>query len=172
MAFTRPTGEQINFRSATTGTHLLDTYLEAAERGGFTLGQLLGNLFTSTGDLDPDAVEFRVSKNAGGEPIFQARFGHYTNPSAGWADTNAKFFHQRGAYSPNTQYERLDMVYVGDKAYICKTAHTAPAVLDVQYWQLFFDGDDVFNEISQFRQNSEPRLDLLEESVLLGIDVL
>ena len=64
------------------------------------------------------------------------------------------------------------MVYVGDKAYICKTAHTVPAVLDAQYWQLFFDGDDVFNEISQFRQNSEPRLDLLEESVLLGIDVL
>ena len=171
MAFTRPTSEQIQFRSALTGTHSLDTYLEATEKGGFTLPQLMGNLFTSAGELDPTAIEFRVVQN-GGTPVFQARFGHFTSLTAGWVSTNQNFFHQRGAYVAGTDYERLDMVYVGDKAYICKTPHNGPAVLDGTYWQLFFDGDDVFNEISQFRLNSEPRLDLLEESVLLDIDVL
>ena len=171
MAYTRPTTEQISFRSSLTGTHLLDTYMEACERGGFTLPQLMGNLFTSNGELDPPAIEFRVVQN-GGTPVFQARFGHFTNPNNGWVSTNQNFFHQRGAYVAGTQYERLDMVYVGDKAYICKTPHVGPAVLDAVYWQLFFDGDDVFNEISQFRLNSEPRLDLLEEAVLLDIDVL
>ena len=42
----------------------------------------------------------------------------------------------------------------------------------VPKFQVFFNGDDLFNEISQFRINSEPRIDLLEEFVLLKIDVL
>ena len=33
MAETKPTGEQIRFRSANTGDHVLDTYLESAEIG-------------------------------------------------------------------------------------------------------------------------------------------
>ena len=126
MAYTRPTTEQISFRSSLTGTHLLDTYMEACERGGFTLPQLMGNLFTSNGELDPTAIEFRVVQN-GGTPVFQARFGHFTNPNNGWVSTNQNFFHQRGAYVAGTQYERLDMVYVGDKAYICKTHHVGHA---------------------------------------------
>ena len=47
-----------------------------------------------------------------------------------------------------------------------------PAVIDQTKFQVFFNGDDLFNEISQFRINSEPRIDLLEEFVLLKIDVL
>ena len=45
MARTRVPSEQLNFRSANTGTHLLDTYLEDAEKGGLTLSALLSKLF-------------------------------------------------------------------------------------------------------------------------------
>jgi hypothetical protein len=46
---TRPTGEQVRFRSAVTGDHILDVYLEAAEKGGRTLPDLLDDLFDSSG---------------------------------------------------------------------------------------------------------------------------
>jgi len=58
MARTRVPSEQLNFRSANTGTHLLDTYLEDAEMGGLTLAQLMGKIFDeATGDID--TFEFR-----------------------------------------------------------------------------------------------------------------
>lgn len=58
MARTRVPSEQLNFRSANTGTHLLDTYLEDAEMGGLTLAQLMGKMFDeATGDID--TFEFR-----------------------------------------------------------------------------------------------------------------
>lgn len=58
MARTRVPSEQLNFRSANTGTHLLDTYLEDVEMGGLTLAQLMGKMFDeATGDID--TFEFR-----------------------------------------------------------------------------------------------------------------
>jgi len=58
MARTRVPSEQLQFRSANTGSHLLDTYLEDAEMGGLTLAQLMGKLFNeATGDID--TFEFR-----------------------------------------------------------------------------------------------------------------
>lgn len=48
---TRPTGEQLRFVSAATGSHILDTYLEAAEKGGRTLGDMLADLFDETTGL-------------------------------------------------------------------------------------------------------------------------
>lgn len=58
MARTRVPSEQLNFRSENTGTHLLDTYLEDAEKGGLTLATLMGKLFDdATGDIE--AFEFR-----------------------------------------------------------------------------------------------------------------
>tara|TARA_B100000212_G_scaffold335405_1_gene307326 strand:- start:249 stop:764 length:516 start_codon:yes stop_codon:yes gene_type:complete len=171
MAFTRPTTDQVNFRSATTGTHLLDTYLEGCEKGGFTLPVLMDNLFSSTGGLNPNAITFRVKPNDVNN-TFQARFGLYTDPNLGWFDTNQFFFRQKGAYAAGTAYERLDMVQSGQKSFVCIEAHTGPAVIDQTKFQVFFNGDDLFNEISQFRINSEPRIDLLEEFVLLKIDVL
>lgn len=67
MARTRVPSEQLNFRSANTGTHLLDTYLEDAEMGGLTLAQLMTKLFdAATGDID--TFEFRyVNTPAEGE---------------------------------------------------------------------------------------------------------
>jgi hypothetical protein len=60
MARTRVPSEQLNFRSANTGTHVLDTYLEDAEMGGQTLAQLMGKLFDdATGSID--AFDFRYS---------------------------------------------------------------------------------------------------------------
>ena len=171
MAFTRPTTDQVNFRSATTGTHLLDTYLEGCEKGGFTLPVLMDNLFSSTGGLNPNAITFRVKPNDVNN-TFQARFGLYTDPNLGWFDTNQFFFRQKGAYAAGTAYERLDMVQSGQKSFVCIEAHTGPAVIDQTKFQVFFNGDDLFNEISQFRINSEPRIDLLVEFVLLNIDVL
>jgi hypothetical protein len=46
---TRPFGEDIVFRSSTTGEHTLDAYLEDAERGGKTLGELMEIAFDPTG---------------------------------------------------------------------------------------------------------------------------
>jgi hypothetical protein len=57
-------------------------------------------------------------------------------------------------------------------SYICVTPHTSGAVLDVTKFVLFFDGDAILSEVQEFKTNSEPRLDRLEEAVLLDIDVL
>ena len=54
MSITRPTGEQLRFESAVTGSHVLDDYLEAAEIGGRELADLMGDLFdSSTGSFVP-----------------------------------------------------------------------------------------------------------------------
>lgn len=69
MARTRVPSEQLNFRSAATGTHLLDTYLEDAEMGGLTLAQLLNKLFNaSTGAID--AFTFTYDNSLGAEKMF------------------------------------------------------------------------------------------------------
>ena len=95
MAFTRPTTDQVNFRSSKTGTHLLDTYLEACEKGNFTLPVLMSNLFDdTTGGLNPNAISFRVKPNDINN-TFQARFGIYSDATSGWFDTNQFFLDKR-----------------------------------------------------------------------------
>lgn len=60
--------EQLNFRSANSGTHLLDTYLEDAEMGGLTLAVLLNKLFNeSTGEVD--AFTFTYDNTSGAEKM-------------------------------------------------------------------------------------------------------
>jgi hypothetical protein len=69
MARTRVPSEQLNFRSAATGTHLLDTYLEDAEKGGLTLPVLLSKLFDdATGNVD--AFTFTYDGTSGSEKMF------------------------------------------------------------------------------------------------------
>ena len=69
MARTRVPSEQLNFRSANTGTHLLDTYLEDAEKGGLTLSALLSKLFDdATGNVD--AFTFTYDGTSGNEKMF------------------------------------------------------------------------------------------------------
>ena len=68
MARTRVPSEQLNFRSANTGTHLLDTYLEDAEMGNLTLAQLMGKLFNeATGNVD--AFTFTYDSTSGAEKM-------------------------------------------------------------------------------------------------------
>ena len=68
MARTRVPSEQLNFRSANTGIHLLDTYLEDAEMGNLTLAQLMGKLFDeATGDID--AFTFTYDSTSGAEKM-------------------------------------------------------------------------------------------------------
>jgi len=62
MARTRVPSEQLQFRSEVTGSHLLDTYLEEAEKGGFTLAELLGKVFNDTGDID--IIQFEYDNTA------------------------------------------------------------------------------------------------------------
>lgn len=62
MALTRPVGEQLRFESSKTGSHIIDTYLEAAEMGGRTLASLLEQLFNpTTGNIEPFAM--RINNN-------------------------------------------------------------------------------------------------------------
>jgi hypothetical protein len=48
---TRPEGDQLNFVSSKTGSHVLDQYLEDAERGTKSLGDLIDLLFDAAGNL-------------------------------------------------------------------------------------------------------------------------
>ena len=78
MARTRVPSEQLNFRSAATGTHLLDTYLEDAEMGGLTLAQLMNKLFNaSTGAID--AFTFTYDNTAGAEKDVPQDWGRWCN---------------------------------------------------------------------------------------------
>ena len=144
MAFTKPTGEQISFRSSKTGTHNLDTYLEACEKGTVSLPAMLDELFGSTGELNPNAIGFRVSTSSG-TPIFQARFGTFTDATSGWFNTDQSFFHWRGDYAASTAYKLLDMVRLptNESIYICTVAHTSTGTLDTSKFQEFFDGANV-----------------------------
>ena len=67
MAVTRVPSEQLTFRSAATGEHLLDTYLEDAELGGLRLDQLLSKLFNASGNIT--AFEFQFVSTAGSESL-------------------------------------------------------------------------------------------------------
>tara|TARA_B100002019_G_scaffold166640_1_gene144066 strand:- start:6988 stop:7527 length:540 start_codon:yes stop_codon:yes gene_type:complete len=68
MALTKVPSEQLQFRSANTGDHLLDTYLEDAEIAGQRLDQLMAKLFNSTtGEID--AFQFTYSNDSNGQTI-------------------------------------------------------------------------------------------------------
>lgn len=83
MAETRPIGEQLRFLSQATGEHILDDYLEASEKGGRTVPDLLGDIFSSVdGAFRSDTFEFREDPNNQG--FFQVRVGQYINADTGW----------------------------------------------------------------------------------------
>ena len=67
MAQTRVPSEQLTFRSAATGEHLLDTYLEDSERGGLRLDQLMAKIFNASGNIE--AFEFQFVSTSGQESL-------------------------------------------------------------------------------------------------------
>lgn len=95
MSITRPIGEQLTFKSAKTGDHILDTYLEAVERGTKTLAELVDELVDSSGNLRTDIFEFRekpADSNGVLSGILQARVGTFIDPAAGWTDISSSDF--------------------------------------------------------------------------------
>ena len=122
MSETQPTGEQIRFRSANTGDHVLDTYLESAEIGGRTLTDLLDDLFdpSNNGVFRSDNFEFRFDSNK-----IQFRVGQFASSTAGYTDVTT-FFAIKGAFSTSTAYNNFDVVTTSDKdVYIVHGLSTA-----------------------------------------------
>lgn len=128
MSETRPIGEQLRFNSTKTGTHILDAYLEAAERGTRTLADILSDLWNpTTGAFRNDLLQFRTIPDG----TFQQRVGDYANANDGWVPVTDTFiFRNRGAYANATSYERLDLVTQAGSLYVCNIKHTS-AVADV-----------------------------------------
>tara|TARA_B100001057_G_scaffold25136_2_gene23211 strand:- start:27379 stop:29496 length:2118 start_codon:yes stop_codon:yes gene_type:complete len=92
MAETRPIGEQLRFLSTTTGEHILDDYLEASEKGGRTVPDLLGDIFaTADGAFKSDVFQFREDPSDPG--MFQVRVGQFINADTGWQTITFTDFH-------------------------------------------------------------------------------
>jgi len=91
MTETKVRGKQLRFLSENTGNHVLDTYLEAAEIGGRSLADLLGDLFDpSDGEFRSELFEFRESPSTPG--LLQVRVGDFVDPNAGWEDVTSTDF--------------------------------------------------------------------------------
>lgn len=114
MAITRPTADQLTFRSSANGVQNLDDYLEAAERGGRQLGDLLSDLFDTTGQFANDAFQFRVNSTT---RQLQVRVGTFTDPEDSWADL-AGIFRPQGTYIANNGYSTMDVVGDGTDLYL------------------------------------------------------
>jgi hypothetical protein len=110
MAQTRPRLEQIVFKSAKTGSHSIDTYLENAEIGNRTLAQLMGDLFDASGNFAPEDIlpEFRIDQTGG-----QTKLQYRTDDNAAFQDLIG-FFNDRGTFATGTAYNALDLVTVDD----------------------------------------------------------
>ena len=114
MALTRPTADQLVFRSSTHGALNLDTYLEAAERGGRQLGDLLGDLFDTSGNFATDAFQFRLNTTS---RELQVRVGTFTDPEADWSDLGP-IFRPKGRRTDGVAYSVMDVVGDGTDLYL------------------------------------------------------
>jgi hypothetical protein len=102
MAETQPRGEQLRFLSSKTGSHNLDTYLESAERGSRSIGDMLGDIFDSSGNFDPTNFTFRYDTTTKSIEV-KVGSGSYSNITP--------FFNIRGTYSSSsTTYKNFDLV--------------------------------------------------------------
>jgi len=126
MGITRPSTEQIRFTSSKTGSHVLDTYLEACEFGSRNIYDILGDIFdSSTGNVDSDSFQLKIDPST---RSLQTRMGTFSSPSVSWTNVDGGYiFRQRGAHANATAYEHLDVVTYNNNTYICKTAHTSSA---------------------------------------------
>ena len=103
MAITRPTGDQLRFNSSVNGEIILDTYLEDAEMGGRTLGDLMADIFDSNGDYRSDLFQFREDPANPG--MFQVRVGSFTNNNTGWVTITFTDFAQYVADALSYKYD-------------------------------------------------------------------
>lgn len=131
MALTRPTTDQVRFFSELTGEHILDSYLEAAEKGGRTLADLMDDIFTPAGDLKGG---FEIRYNEVTHKL-QSRFGIYADPEEAWVDVESlTLFNNVGTYQASTAYKALDVVQYTNGVLICRASHTSAATPDFSKW--------------------------------------
>ena len=76
MAQTRPESEQVRFESTKTGSHNLDAYLEACEKGTRKLYDMIGDLFDANGAVAGTLIEFRIDDSS---RKLQTRAGTFSN---------------------------------------------------------------------------------------------
>ena len=124
MAQTRPESEQVRFESTKTGSHNLDTYLEACEKGTRKLYDMIDDLFDSAGAFDGSLIEFRIEDST---RKLQTRAGTFSNPATGWVDLgdNPYTFVQKGAWAASTAYNQTDIVTHGTSTYMAVNDHTS-----------------------------------------------
>ena len=86
----KPRTDQLRFMSSANGETILDAYIEAAEKGGRSLGDLLSDLFGNDGAFRSSIFQFREKPTEPG--TIQFRVGDYANPEAGWSDMTTTDF--------------------------------------------------------------------------------
>jgi len=122
---TRPTADQIRFRSSKTGDNVLDQYLEATELGDRPLADLLADLWGLDGNIDPDALDLRINTSTN---QLEARLGDHGTDTIPWTPvTGAYLFRGRGTHASGQAYQIGDVVInSGDgTSYLCHTPHTS-----------------------------------------------
>ena len=78
---TRPSADQLRFISSANGEQIIDDYMEAAEKGGRALGDLLGELFDGSGNF---TTFFQWREDPLNPGDLQYRLGSFVDPEAGW----------------------------------------------------------------------------------------
>lgn len=120
---TRIGSDQARFISQNTGSHILDQYLEDAERGGKPLADLMALIFTEEGNVSSTPFQtlagFRVViQNPTGEITYGSE-QDATSPSG------AFFFRFMGPWAPLTEYKRLDLIVHAGVTYAATADFTA-----------------------------------------------
>jgi len=121
MAFTRPTADQLVFRSSNNGIQNLDAYLEATELGGRTLGDLLSDIFDASGNFATSAFEFRLEDAT---RSLQVRVGTFSDANTGWTSLGT-VFKPVGVFTAGVDYNVMDVVGDGTDLYLVKEAITS-----------------------------------------------
>jgi len=111
MGITRPTGEQLRFRSQYTGDHVLDAYLESSEKGGRSVPDLLDDIFDSSGVFRDENFEFRFDATT---DKIQFRVGNFASSTTGWTDITT-FFKITGTFNAATTYQNFDLATTSAK---------------------------------------------------------
>ncbi|GAA4652539.1 hypothetical protein GCM10023116_48230 [Kistimonas scapharcae] len=149
MSQTRPTGDQIRFTSQYTGEHILDLYLEACEKSGRQLPDMLDDLFDESGVLKA-SIELRYNVAT---KYLEYRNGDYVDPETGWVALDTlSFFNTRGDYADATDYNNLDIVNYNNGVMICSEAHTSSGPTpDMTRFNVIFDPTYIDNATAQVK---------------------
>lgn len=136
MSKTRPTSDQIRFVSSKSGEHILDDYIEEAEKGTRTLGEMLADIFSDDGVVDPDFIQVRINATTS---EFEIRLGQFIDPEAGWTQTDSFILKPVGNWQPSTLYKNGYLVNYNNGSYLCKTEHTSTGTFDASKFTTIID---------------------------------